>query len=83
MTQAVPNEYLNRDDLRRWAEGRPGRPGRNERVEGRVSAMAAPRLAQIRMKPRVWSSLRRAISAAGASCEAFGDGVTVETGDSD
>jgi len=80
MTQAVPNEYLSRDDFRRWAEGRPGR---YERVEGRVSAMAAGRLAQIRMKTRVWSSLRRAISAAGASCEAFGDGVTVETGDSD
>ena len=80
MTQAVPNESLSRADFRRWAEGRPGR---YERVEGRVFAMAAKRLSHIRMKTRVWSSLCQAVAVAGASCEAFGNGVTVETGDSD
>ena len=76
-----PDRYFTRDDYRRWCEEQPS--GRYERLDGRVLAMAPERAGHVRVKLNVALALRRAIAMAGASCEAFGDGLTVEAGDSD
>ena len=71
---------LGRAEFRQWAEMQPR--GRYERVEGEIIAMAPERIAHVRVKMRVWRALDRAIHAAGLDCEALGDGVTVEIGES-
>ncbi len=76
MTVAVPKQYMTREEYRRWYETQPGR---FERVDGRVYAMSPERIAHVRVKTEVLFALRRAIAVAGVRCEAFGDGVTVET----
>ncbi len=43
--------------------------------------MAPERIAHVRVKARVRRALNRSVRAAGAQCEALGDGVTVEIGD--
>jgi Uma2 family endonuclease len=70
---------LNREEYRRWTEAKPR--GRSERVAGEVMAMAAERAAHVRAKARAWRALDRAVRAAGLSCEAMADGMTVEVGD--
>lgn len=70
---------LNRAEYHRWAEAQPR--GRYERVAGVVEAMAPERAAHARVKARVWQALDRAIRAAGLSCEALPDGITIEVGD--
>ena len=70
---------LDRAGFRRWAELQPR--GRYERVGGKVVTMAPERIAHVRVKARTWQALDRAIRGAGLSCEAFGDGVTVEIGE--
>ncbi len=75
------SRFYSREEYRRWCDTQP--TGRYERVDGRIVAMAPERIAHVRVKNAVWLALRRAIAAAGVSCEALGDGVTVETGESD
>lgn len=70
---------MNRDEYYRWAERQPR--GRFELVAGRVIAMPAERIAHVEAKSTVWLMLREAIAAAGVSCTAYADGVTVEVGD--
>ena len=70
---------LSREEYRRWAEEQPR--GRYERVDGVVVAMAPERVAHARVKAAAWLALRQAIAAAGLSCEALPDGITVEVGD--
>ena len=75
------DQTYSREEYRRWCEAQP--TGRYERVDGQIVAMAPERVAHVRVKGAVYSALRRAVSVAGLGCEAFPDGVTVETGDSD
>ena len=76
---ATSPTILSREEFRRWADGQPR--GRYERVAGKIVGMAPERAAHIRVKARVWRALDEAIRAAGRSCEALADGVTVEVGD--
>ena len=75
------NRFYSREEYRRWYDSQP--TGRYERVDGRIVPMAPERAGHVRVKSAVWLALRHAIAAAGVSCEALGDGVTVETGESD
>jgi Uma2 family endonuclease len=77
-----PETALTREEFLSWVEQQPC--GRFERIDGIVVAMAPERLSHIRRKGSAWNALRRAIAAAGlASCEAIGDGATVQVEDSD
>ena len=75
------DRYYSREEYRRWCDAQPS--GRYERVDGRIVARAPERVVHVRVKGAVYLALRRAVAAAGVGCEAFPDGVTVETGDSD
>lgn len=76
---AEPPAMLGRTEHRSRAEAQPR--GRYERVAGLVVAMAPERIAHVRVKARVWRALEQAIRTKSLSCEALGDGVTVEVGD--
>ena len=83
MNRALPetDRRYTREEYRRWCEMQPR--GRFERVDGEIVAMSPERIGHVRIKGAVYLALRRAVAAAGLPCEAFPDGVTVETGDSD
>lgn len=66
---------MSREEYRRWAEQRPGR---YERIDGVVVAMAPERAAHARLKARVFELLKGGITVAGLSCEAWPDGMIVE-----
>jgi len=68
-------QRLSREEFPHWAEQQTGR---YERVCGEPIAMSPERIQHVRVKARVWAALDRAIAAAGADCEALGDGVTIE-----
>ena len=72
-------QVLSRQDFQRWVEQQPR--GRYERVGGVVHAMAQERWVHARIKAHVWQALRNAISAAGLTCQAVPDGMTVEIDD--
>jgi Uma2 family endonuclease len=72
---------MNRQDYRAWAMAQE--TGRFERVNGVVVAMAPERLGHNDRKMLTWLALRRAVQDAGLACHVYGDGVTVEVGDSD
>lgn len=76
-----PGRFYSREEYRRWCDAQP--TGRYERVDGRIVAMTSERVAHVRVKNAVWLALRRAVAATGVACEALGDGVAVETGESD
>lgn len=76
-----PNRFYSREEYRRWYDSQP--TGRYERVDGRIVPMGPERAGHVRVKSAVWLALRHAIAAAGVSCEALGNGITVEIGDSD
>jgi Uma2 family endonuclease len=80
MSQAAdhPRIIANRAAYQAWAMGQPGR---FERMDGEVIAMAPERLGHARIKARVWQALADAIEAAGVACEALPDGVKVEIDD--
>ena len=73
-----PLRFSSREDYLRWAEGQPRR---YERVCGEVVAMSPERAGHARIKAETWLALKRAVAAAGVSCEAFPDGMTVEVRD--
>jgi Uma2 family endonuclease len=73
---------MSREEFLAWVEQQP--PGRFERIDGVVVAMAPERISHNRRKGAARDALRRAVRDAGlASCEAFGDGVTVQIENSD
>jgi Uma2 family endonuclease len=72
---------FSREEYRAWCEQQPR--GRFERVDGRIVAMAPQRAAHARVKGVVYRALVHAVAVAGIPCEAFPDGMTVESGDSD
>ena len=76
-----PVARMSREEYRAWAEQQPA--GRFERVNGVVVAMAPERAGHNRRKALVWQALRRTVQAAGAPCEVYTDGMTVEVEDSD
>ena len=65
----------------RFVEWTATQPGRHELIGGVPLAMAPERAAHVRMKARVHRALEDAIAAAGHSCEAFIDGLTVRVDD--
>jgi Uma2 family endonuclease len=71
----LPDRTMSREEFFAWAAQQPR--GRFERIGGRVVAMSPERFGHVRAKTAVWAALRDAIAAAGADCEAVGDGVTV------
>jgi Uma2 family endonuclease len=72
---------MSRDEYRAWAEHQASR--RFERVNGVVVTMAPERIGHNSRKMLVWLTLRNAIRQAGLPCDVYGDGITVEVGDSD
>ena len=76
-----PEERMTREAYRAWAEQQPSR--RFERIEGVVVAMAPERAAHNLRKGSARDALRAAAQRAGLACQVFGDGMTVEVGDSD
>jgi Uma2 family endonuclease len=75
-----PDGWMSRADYRLWAEDRPGR---FERINGQVVAMAPERVGHARIKGRVYRALAAAVEAAGLPCEVLVDGPTIEVGESD
>lgn len=75
-----PDRWMSRAEYHLWAEGRPGR---FERLDGRVVAMAPERVRHTRVKGRVYRTLAAAVEAAGLPCEVLVDGPTIEVGESD
>jgi len=75
-----PDGWMSRAEYRLWAEGRPGR---FERINGQVVAMAPERVGHARIKGEVYVALRAAVAAAGLPCEVLVDGPTIEVGESD
>ena len=71
-------QRLSREEFRRWAEGQKGR---YELLAGEPVAMSPERIEHVRLKNRIWATLDRAIRDAALSCEALGDGVTIEIDD--
>jgi Uma2 family endonuclease len=82
MNRSVPpsDRCYSREEFRLWYEDQPGR---YERIDGRIVAMAPERGAHLMVKGAVYTALKRALAAAGLRCQALPDGATVETGDSD
>jgi Uma2 family endonuclease len=72
---------MTRDEYRNWAEHQPSR--RFERVNGIVVAMAPERAQHNERKMAAWLALRSAVTRLGLPCRVYGDGMTVEVGDSD
>ncbi|HEX4173735.1 MAG TPA: Uma2 family endonuclease, partial [Acetobacteraceae bacterium] len=65
-----------------WVEHQP--PGRFERIDGIVVAMAPERASHNLRKGAARDALRRAVREAGlTACQVFGDGMTVQVEDSD
>ncbi|HEY8566341.1 MAG TPA: Uma2 family endonuclease [Beijerinckiaceae bacterium] len=62
------------DEFLAWAEERPGR---YELCDGEVVAMSPEQVLHARTKVAVQTALAAAIEAAGLSCEAFPNGLTV------
>jgi Uma2 family endonuclease len=72
-----PAGRMTVDQFLSWAMAQPdGR--RYELVAGEVVAMAPERAVHARRKAEIWLALRDGIKAAGLSCEAFPDGMTVK-----
>lgn len=72
---------MTREEYRTWAAHQPGR--RFERVDGIVVGMAPERAGHNERKMAAWLALRSAVLQAGLPCRVYGDGMTVEVGDSD
>lgn len=75
-----PDGWMSRAEYLRWAEARPGR---FERIDGHVVAMAPERVGHTRIKGRAYMALTAAAEAAGLPCEVLVDGPTIEVGESD
>jgi Uma2 family endonuclease len=75
-----PDGWMSRAAYRLWGEGRPGR---FERINGQVVAMAPERVGHARIKGEVFVTLRAAVAAAGLPCEVLVDGPTIAVGESD
>ncbi|MCA9625679.1 MAG: Uma2 family endonuclease [Myxococcales bacterium] len=78
MSTSAPTTPMSFDAFLAWAEGRSER---YELVEGTPVLMAPERAGHARMKARVHRALAEAIESAGADCEAFVDGMTVQVDD--
>jgi Uma2 family endonuclease len=76
-----PDFPMSREEYRRWAEAQSS--GRFERIDGLVVAMAPERRSHAKRKALVWLALHQSIAAAGAPCEVYPDGMTVELDDND
>lgn len=71
------HRQLTSDEFLVWAMQRP-EGERYELVAGEVVAMAPERAAHGRVKGNIYRSLRNAVDAAGLTCEAFVDRMSVE-----
>ena len=77
-----PETPMTREEFLAWVEQQPS--GRFERIDGIVVAMAPERASHNLRKGAARDALRCAITEAGlTSCEAFGDGMTVQVENSD
>ena len=73
---------MTREEFLAWVEQQPS--GRFERIDGIVVAMAPERASNNLRKGSARDALRRAVREAGlTSCEVFGDGMTIQVGNSD
>jgi Uma2 family endonuclease len=69
-----PQTRMNVDEYLAWSEANPGR---YELVQGEVFSMAAERAQHADTRVAVFDALRGAIRAAGITCRAMPDGMTV------
>jgi Uma2 family endonuclease len=77
-----PETPMTREEFLAWVERQPS--GRFERIDGIVVAMAPERASHNLRKGSARDALRRAVRDAGlTSCQAFGDGMTVQVENSD
>lgn len=76
MDNAV-EKRLTFDEFVDWSAAHP-EAGRCELVDGRIVGMAPERAGHALRKAAVWRALDDAIAAAGLSCQAFPDGMTVQ-----
>jgi Uma2 family endonuclease len=76
-----PETRMTREEYRAWATRQPF--GRFERIAGVVVAMAPERAAHNLRKGSARDALRRAVQDAGLPCQVYGDGMTIEVGESD
>ncbi len=77
-----PETPMTRQEFQAWVDQQAS--GRYERIDGIVVAMAPERAAHNRRKGAARDALRGAVREAGlTSCEAFGDGMTVQVENSD
>jgi Uma2 family endonuclease len=74
----LAEKRLTVDEFLHWAEGREGKW---ELLDGVPVAMSPERVRHTRSKSRATMALSDAIRRAGASCEAFTEGITVRTRD--
>jgi Uma2 family endonuclease len=75
-----PPGRITVDQFIGWAMAQPDER-RYELVAGEIVAMAPERAAHARRKAEIWLALRDGIKAAGLSCEALPDGMTVKIDD--
>jgi Uma2 family endonuclease len=76
-----PEERMTREEYRAWTKQQQSH--RFERIEGVVVAMAAERAAHNLRKGSARDALRATVQRAGLPSQVFGDGMTIEVGDSD
>ena len=75
-----PPGRMTREEFYRWVEGRPGK---YERVDGKVFAMAPERVRHSLIKAEAYSALREAVQERGLPCTVFVDGPTIQVEQSD
>ncbi len=80
MSASSPLPRMTADEFIAWAMEQP-ETEHYELVDGEVVAMAPERLGHVRGKQRIFAALSEAIARAGLPCEAFIDGVAVQTSD--
>jgi Uma2 family endonuclease len=71
---------VSRAEFLEWVKTQPGR---YERIDGVIVAMAPERGAHLRAKAAIWLALRNALRDRGVACQALPDGATVAVGEND
>lgn len=85
--KTIPTHKMTADEFLAWAEQQEGKYELHngyvvpKNRDPETWAMAPERVRHVRAKARAWRALDKAISEAGANCEAFADGITVRTND--
>src|SRR3712207_6298425 len=77
MSSATTQPYVTREEYFLWVEQNPGR---YERLDGRIVAMAPETSANGLVKRQVVAALTRAVSAVGLRCDVYPESMAVSVG---